>query len=96
MSTKELKTKTARFDTRLSSEQKEYFEKASRIGGYRNLTDFVVAAVQEKANQIISENEKVIASERDSKLFFDALLNPKAPNNALSEAAEEFKALFSS
>ena len=96
MSTKEINKKNARFDTRLSREQKEYFEKASRIGGYRSLTDFVVVAVQEKAHQIISEKEQILASERDSELFFDALLNPKAPNKALSDAAEEFKALFSS
>ena len=32
---------------------------------------------------------------KDSEIFFNAMLNPKAPNNELSKAANEFKALFS-
>jgi uncharacterized protein (DUF1778 family) len=94
MSTKELNTKDARFDTRLPKEQKDFFERAARLGGYRNLTDFVVIAVQEKAREIMSERERIIASQKDSEIFFDAVFNPKAPNEALSQAANEFKALF--
>lgn len=94
MATKELNTKNARFDTRLPKEQKIFFEKAAQLGGYRNLTDFVVKAVQEKANEIISERERIIASQKDSEIFFDALLDPKAPNSEFSKAADEFKALF--
>lgn len=94
MASKELNTRNARFDTRLPKEQKVFFERAARLGGYRNLTDFVVIAVQEKAKEIISERERIIASQKDSELFFNAVLNPKAPNNELSNAADEFKALF--
>lgn len=94
MTTKELNIKNARFDTRLPKEQKDFFEKAARLGGYRNLTDFVVRAVQEKANEIISEKERIIASQKDSEIFFDALTNPRKPNEDLSKAASEFKALF--
>jgi uncharacterized protein (DUF1778 family) len=94
MATKELNTKNARFDTRLPKEQKAFFEKAARLGGYRNLTDFVVMAVQEKANEIISEKERIIASEKDGEKFFNAVLNPKVPNEELSKAADKFKALF--
>ncbi len=95
MATKDLNIKDARFDTRLPKEQKVFFERAARLGGYRNLTDFVVIAAQEKAKQIISERERIIASQKDSEIFFDAVLNPKAPNHGLSKAADEFKALFS-
>jgi uncharacterized protein (DUF1778 family) len=94
MATKDLNTKDARFDTRLSKEQKVFFERAAQLGGYRNLTDFVVMAVQEKAKEIISESERVIASQKDSEIFFNAVLNPKPPNEELSKAANEFKALF--
>lgn len=95
MATKEFNTKNARFDTRLSEEQKVLFERAARLGGYRNLTDFVVVTVQEKAKEIISERERIIASQKDSDIFFDAVMNPKAPNKELSKAADEFKAFFS-
>ena len=32
----------ARFDTRLSKKQKELFEYAATVGGFRNLTEFIV------------------------------------------------------
>ncbi len=94
MRTKESNTKNARFDTRLSKEQKVFFEKAARLGGYRNLTDFVVMAAQEKAKEIISEKERILASQKDSEVFFNAVMNPKAPNEELSKAANAFNALF--
>lgn len=94
MATKELNTKNARFDTRLPKEQKAFFERAARLGGYRNLTDFVVITVQEKAKEIISESERIIASKKDSEKFFDAISNPNSPNESLTKAASEFKALF--
>lgn len=95
MDTKELNPKDARFDTRLSKEQKELFEKAVRLGGYRNLTDFVVLTLQEKAKEIISENERILSSQRDGEIFFEAVMNPKSPNKSLSDAAAEFKSILS-
>lgn len=94
MAKEKVNDKNARFDTRLPKEQKIYFERAARLGGYRNLTDFVVRAAQEKANEIIAEKEQILASEQDSKVFFDAVMYPTEPNKALSQAAEDFKALF--
>ena len=94
METKEVNSKNARFDTRLSKEQKDFFEKAAKLGGYRNLTDFVVMAVQEKAKEIIAEKERILASQKDSEIFFNAIMNPGTPNEELSKAANEYKALF--
>ena len=42
---KTIKQEKARFDARLPKEQKQFFEKAALIGGYRNLTDFVISTV---------------------------------------------------
>jgi uncharacterized protein (DUF1778 family) len=94
MTTKDLKLKNARFDTRLPKDQKVFFERAAMLGGYRNLTDFVIVTLQEKAKEIISDHDRIIASKKDSELFFDAIMNPQTPNNQLSEAAKEYKALF--
>jgi uncharacterized protein (DUF1778 family) len=91
MATKELKQEKSRFDTRLSKEQKSFFERAARIGGFRSLTDFVVSAVQEKAKEIISEREQIMASTKDSELFFDAITNPPKANKNLVNAANEYK-----
>ena len=95
MATKELNIEKARFDTRLSKEQKAFFERAARLGGFRSLTDFVVLTVQKRAKEIIQEREWVIASQKDSEIFFDAITNPGKPNKNLYEAANDYKALLS-
>ncbi len=95
MVTEELDIEKARFDSRLPKEQKKFFERAATLGGYRNLTDFILMAAQNKAQEIISQKERVLASQRDSEIFFDAITNPIQPNENLTEAANEFKALLS-
>jgi uncharacterized protein (DUF1778 family) len=80
----------ARFDARLPKEQKQFFEKAAYLGGYRNLTDFIFRTAQEKAKEIIKEKEQVIASERDSEIFFDAITNSKAPSETLKKAYDDY------
>jgi uncharacterized protein (DUF1778 family) len=80
----------ARFDARLPKEQKQLFEKAAYLGGYRNLTDFVILTVQEKAKEIIKEKEQIIASEKDSQIFFDAISKPKKPSKTLKNALKDY------
>ncbi len=80
----------ARFDARISKEQKQIFEKAALLGGYRNLTDFVILTVQEKAKEIIQAKEQIIASENDSKLFFEAITTPKKPSQTLLDALVDY------
>jgi uncharacterized protein (DUF1778 family) len=87
----DVNAKDARFDTRLSKEQKQLFERAAVLGGFRNLTDFVVYTVNEKAKSIVAENERFLYSNQDNVIFFDAVLNPPKPNNDLLKATEEFK-----
>jgi len=85
---------TTRFDARLPQEQKRYFEKAAQLGGYRNLTEFVISSVMERAKEIISENERIIASQQDSEIFFDAILRQTKPNDALIEAVNEYNQML--
>lgn len=80
----------ARFDARLPKEQKQLFEKAAYLGGYRNLTDFIFRVVQEKAKEIIKEKEQIITSERDSQIFFDAITNPQKPSVNLKSALDDY------
>jgi uncharacterized protein (DUF1778 family) len=84
----------SRFDARLPKAQKELFEKAAYLGGYRNLTDFIVYTVQEKANEIIKANEQIQISERDSQIFFDALMQPKQPSKNLKNALADYKSFL--
>ncbi len=87
--------KTARFDTRLPVEQKKLFERAVKLGGFRSLTEFILAAAKEKAKEIIEESEMILASRRDEELFFSAVMNPESPNAALKEAAKLHNELLS-
>ena len=80
----------ARFDARLPKGQKHFFEKAAYLGGFRSLTDFVILTVQEKAKEIIQNKEQIIASEKDSQIFFDAITNPKKPSETLKNAFEDY------
>ncbi|MGZ3756215.1 MAG: type II toxin-antitoxin system TacA family antitoxin [Mucilaginibacter sp.] len=81
----------SRFDAKIPRVQKELFEYAASLGGFRTLTDFIINAVQEKANAIIQEHNTILASEKDRELFFNALMNPPGPNQKLRDAAERYK-----
>jgi len=89
------KKEKARFDTRLSKEQKMFFERAAILGGYRNLTDFVILTVQEKAKEIIKESELTLVSLKDSEIFFDAIVNADKPNDELVSATQQYNDLVS-
>ena len=81
----------ARFDAKIPKVQKELFEYAASLGGFRTLTDFIINAVQEKANDIIREHNIILASKKDQEIFFDAFLNPSGPNQKLRDTAERYK-----
>ena len=77
----------ARFDTRLPKEQKEYFEYAANLGGFRNLTEFIVFSANQQASKIVESHNAVLASKRDQEVFFKAITNPQKPNAKLKKAA---------
>ncbi|AHW59581.1 hypothetical protein FH5T_08210 [Draconibacterium orientale] len=94
MEARTLHNDKARFETRLSSNQKAIFERAANLGGYRSLSDFVVSTVQEKARKIIREHETILASQKDSEFFFEAILNAEKPNNKLVKASQRYQELL--
>jgi len=81
----------ARFDAKIPKAQKELFEYAASLGGFRTLTDFVMKTLQEKADAIIQEHNTIIASRKDREVFFNALTNSSGPNEKLRETAERYK-----
>ena len=85
-----MKSETARFDTRLSVEQKEYFEYAANLGGYRTLTDFVISSAQDKADEIVQKHRSIITTKKDQKIFFNAIMFPPTPGKKLIAAARKY------
>ena len=88
-------TERARFDTRLSKEQKELFEYAASLGGFRTLTEFVIFSAQQQANSIVEKHRTILASNRDQEIFFNAIMNPHDPGSALKKAAKRFEKAIS-
>ena len=88
-----METSIARFDTRLPKEQKEFFEYAANLGGYRTLTEFVIMSVQSKADEIVEKHRSIVSSKRDQEVFFEAIMNPPAPGKRLSAAARKYNKL---
>jgi uncharacterized protein (DUF1778 family) len=82
---------TTRFDVRLPKEQKEYFEYAATLGGFRTLTEFVIYSGNQQASQIVEKHNSILASKRDQEIFFKALLNPQPPGTRLKQAANRYK-----
>ena len=80
----------SRFDTRLPKEQKELFEYAANLGGFRTLTEFVIFSVQQQASNIIEKRNSILASKKDQKIFFEAIVNPQKANSSLKKAALRF------
>jgi len=83
-----MSTENSRFDARISQELKEMLEKASELGGYRSLTDFVISTAQTRAREIILEHNRILSSQRDSEVFFNTILNPGKPNKKLHQTVK--------
>lgn len=85
------KKKTARLEARIPNELKENLELAASVSGYRTVNSFLVHALQESADRIISDYRMAKLDAEQSKQFAESLLNPKGPNEALKEAFQEYK-----
>ena len=75
-----------RIDVRISREQKELIKFASDLSGFKSLTEFIVFCISKESNKIIIENNIILKSIEDKKVFLAAILNPPAPNAMLKKA----------
>jgi uncharacterized protein (DUF1778 family) len=82
--------KTARFEARITDDQKALFQHAADLTG-RSLTDFVIGSVQEAAARAVREREVLTLSALDRQTFLDALLKPPEPSKRLRQAARRYK-----
>jgi len=85
--------KSERLETRVTPEQKELVQQAAALQG-RSLTDFVSASVQQAAEQTIREHKVITLSAHGSRVFMEAILNPKPANDRLRQAAERYKTIM--
>lgn len=84
---------SCREEVRLRPSQKHEYEQAARLGGYRNLSEFMRASSDENAEKILAKSDILELSRKDREMFVQSLLDPPAPNKNLKEAAKQYKKL---
>ena len=75
----------ARLEARISTDLHAMLKRAADMQG-RTMTDFVVASVQQAAQQAIENAEVIRLSLADQTAFANALLAPPKPKPALKRA----------
>ncbi len=87
MNTSFQKKGDSRIEIRVSREDKELFEQASTLRGFKSFSEFLRVIITREAKAIVYEEKQILASERDKKIFFDALMGKEEkPNQALISA----------
>ena len=75
-----------RIDVRISKEQKALIKFASELKGFKSLSEFIVFCVSTEATRVIKENNKILKTIEDKKIFLEAILNPPPANDNLKKA----------
>ena len=81
-----MQTKVARLDLRLDPEIKNLASRASALVGSKNLSEFVVQAIREKASRTIEEAEVVRLNSEAFSAFQAACQSPEPVGDSLSAA----------
>jgi uncharacterized protein (DUF1778 family) len=76
---------------RVSAADKKIFKRAQELSGDKSFSSFVVRILRKEAEKIVAQNNQIIASENDRKVFFDAVFGQTKPNQNLVEAAKRYK-----
>jgi len=83
--------KGERMELRVSAADKKIFKRAQELSGDKSFSSFVVRILRKEAEKIVAQNNQIIASENDRKVFFDAVFGQTKPNQNLVEAAKRYK-----
>ena len=83
--------KDERIEIRVTSTDKRIFKRAQELSGDKSFSSFIVRVVKQKAEEIVAKNDRIIATEKDRKVFFDAIFGNSEPNKNLVEAAKRYK-----
>lgn len=82
----------SRIEIRVSNEDKELFEYASNLRGFKSFSEFLRVVLTKEAKAIIAEENKILATKRDKEIFFNALMGKEEqPNKALISAIKYHK-----
>ena len=88
-----LAARTTRIEARIAPEALEVVKRAAQIQG-RSVSDFVVAAAQEAAQKAIADVQILRLSSEAQEKFAALLIDPPAPNAALTRAFKQHRSLI--
>lgn len=80
-----------RIELRVSSSDKRIFQRAQKLSGDKSFSSFIVRILKEKAEEIVAKNDRILATENDRQVFFDAVFGNSQPNENLLEATKRYK-----
>jgi uncharacterized protein (DUF1778 family) len=81
---------STRLDIRLKPNTKELIQQAADLRN-QSLTQFVVSALSDAAEQVVAENTRTVLSNRDRDMFLKLLDTPPTPNKALKKAVTRYQ-----
>ena len=84
------KPRTARLEARLSSDQKDFFQRVATLTG-RTLSELVIDRTQEAAAKIVQEHEVIRLSRQEQIAFVSALLTPSESGARLQQAVRSYR-----
>lgn len=84
------KARNARLEARVSSDQKNFFQRAATLTG-RTLSELVIDSTQEAAAKIVQEHEVIRLSREEQVAFVSALLSPSEPGTRLKTAVQNYR-----
>ena len=92
MATKLRKKEDTRVELRISNEDRELFEYASTLKGFKSFSEFARLAILKESQAIINEEKSILLSQPDKEIFFNALMGiEEKPNEALIAAIKFHK-----
>jgi len=92
MATKLRKKEDTRVELRISKEDRELFEYASTLKGFKSFSEFARLAILKESQAIINEEKSILLSQPDKEIFFNALMGiEEKPNEALIAAIKFHK-----
>ncbi len=83
-----------RIDVRINKEHKELIKFAAEVSGYKSVSEFIVNVISRESKRILQEDAKLLKTIEDKRIFFNALMNPPAPNGRLKSALKDYKKFF--
>ncbi len=92
--TAKARRKDIQFSIRTDSDTKARVERAAGVA-HMSLTEFVEAAVRERADEVLAQHDQILLTDRDFRLFEELMTRKVEPNELVrSEAAEFNKGWF--